>query len=600
VIQNASTPAPGAARNLADVLLATVERDPARVLLSRRDGSGWHDVTARQFLDEVTEVARGLVASGIGPGDRVGLMAKTRYEWTLCDFAVWFAGAVTVPVYETSSASQLAWVLSASGATACFVEGGSHARLLASVAGELPALATTWSFDTVAGTPGLDDLRDAGRGVDEEVLRQRRTAMDPDTLSTIIYTSGTTGRPKGCELSHGNFLSECSAAIEALPELFVPKDASTLLFLPLAHVFGRMIEVAVVMAGCRMGHSDLARLTKDLPAFRPTFVLAVPRVFEKVYDTARRKAAADGRGRVFDLAADTAIAWSKAMDGRGPGLLLRARHAVFDRLVYAKLRAVFGGRVEWAISGGAALGPRLAHFFRGIGITILEGYGLTETTAATAVNPPKAPRVGTVGRAFQGVDVRIADDGEVQIRGGIVFPRYWQDEDSSRAAFTADGWFATGDLGAIDDAGYLSITGRKKEILVTSGGKNVAPAPLEDAVRSSPLVSQCMLVGDERPYVAALVTLDPDALTGWLAAKGRPAQPASALTEDPEVRAEVQAAVDRANAAVSSAEAIFRFRILPEDITEASGHLTPTLKVKRAVVLRDFADEVESLYAGKH
>ena len=379
-----------------------------------------------------------------------------------------------------------------------------------------------------------------------------------------------------------------------LAELFEPEDASTLLFLPLAHVFGRMIQVACVMNGTRLGHSDLARLSRDLATFRPSFVLAVPRVFEKVYDTARRKAAADGKGRIFDRAADTAIAWSRAQDGRR-GPLLRLQHAVFERLVYGKLRTAFGGRVDWAISGGAALGPRLAHFFRGAGITVLEGYGLTETTAAATVNPPRGVRIGTVGRPLPGVDIRIGDDGEVLIRGGQVFVAYWHD-DASTDAFDSDGWFRTGDLGSVDTDGYLSITGRKKEILVTSGGKNVSPAPLEDLVRAHVLVSQCMLVGDERPHIGALVTLDPESLAAWLSFRGRPAAAPEELTDDADVRAEVQSAIDAANASVSSAEAIARFRILPEDLTQESGHLTPTLKVKRSVVLHDFAAEVESLY----
>jgi long-chain acyl-CoA synthetase len=590
------------ARNLADLVVAAAQRSPGAPLISRLGGNGaWTDLTSVQFLAEVRDVARGLVASGVQPGDRVGLMAKTRYEWTLCDFAIWYAGAVTVPVYETSSAEQLAWILEDSAAVACFVEGRSHVRLLESVSGSLPALRETWTFEPVDGTARLAELVEHGRAqlaeIPDEVLDARRTAAGPDDLATIIYTSGTTGRPKGCELTHGNFLTECASAVETLPELFEPEDASTLLFLPLAHVFGRMIQVALVMSTTRLGHSDLARLTRDLATFRPTFVLAVPRVFEKVHDTARRKAVSDGKGRIFDLAADTAVAYSEALDRGRPGPFLALRRAVFDRLVYGKLRAVLGGRVEWAISGGAALSPRLAHFFRGAGIRVLEGYGLTETTAASTVNTARASRVGTVGKPLRGLEVRIGDGGEVLVRGGHVFRRYWNVDSSD--VFTDDGWFRTGDLGRIDADGFLSITGRKKEILVTSGGKNVSPGPMEDVVRGFPLISQCMIVGDARAYVAALVTLDAEAVAAWLAASGRPAQEPAELTGDPAVLAEVQKAIDAANATVSSAEAIKKFRILPADISEATGHLTPTLKLKRSVISADFAEEIDSLFASR-
>jgi long-chain acyl-CoA synthetase len=588
-------------RNLADLVVAAARRQPDRATLSRHEDGSWSDVTARQYLEEVREVARGLVASGVAPGDRVALMARTRYEWTLCDFAIWYAGAVTVPVYETSSADQLEWILADSGAVALFVESTAHVRRLASVRERLPALRDVWSFDPAGDLPQLADLVEQGRSalaVTDDVLDARRAAAGPDDLATVIYTSGTTGRPKGCELTHGNFLAECGSAIESLPELFVGDDASTLLFLPLAHVFGRMVQVAVVMSGARMGHSDLARVTRDLVTFQPTFVLAVPRVFEKVHDSARRKAVNGGKERIFDAAAATAVAYSQALDRGRPGLVLRARREVFDRLVYGKIRDALGGRVRWAISGGAALAPHLAHFFRGAGVTVLEGYGLTETTAASSVNRPTRSKIGTVGVPLEGFEVSIADDGEVLIRGGHVFRRYWRNDDAA-TAFTADGWFRTGDLGVIDADGFLRITGRSKEILVTSGGKNVSPGPLEDIVRGAPLVSQVMLVGDERQYVAALVTLDAEALAAWLQAKGRPEQAPSELTDDPEVRAEVQRAIDAANDTVSAAEAIKKFRILPVDISEASGHLTPTLKLKRRVVLADFADEIESLYAGK-
>ncbi|MGZ4609006.1 MAG: AMP-dependent synthetase/ligase [Actinomycetes bacterium] len=587
----------GPPASLAEIVVQNARRSPDRVVLSRRAGNAWEPVTASQFAAQVSEVALGFLAAGVAPGDRVGLMAKTRYEWTLVDAALWAVGAVVVPVYETSSADQLRWILADSGAVGCVVESSSHAATLADVAADLPALRHRWVIDQVDGHPSLADLAASGRDQDPDELARRRAALSPEHLATIIYTSGTTGRPKGCELTHGNFLAEVTSAIEMLPELFEDEHASTLLFLPLAHVFGRMIQVAVLLKGVHMAHSDVARITRDLPTFRPTFVLAVPRVFERIYDTAQRKAAAGGKERIFRLAADTAVAYSQALESGRPSPLLRARRAVFDRLVYGKIKAAFGGRTEWAISGGAALGPRLGHFFRGVGVTVLEGYGLTETTAAATVNTRLASRIGTVGRPLPRFEVRVADDGEVLIRGGHVFRGYWGDPEATAAVLDGDGWFHTGDLGSLDSDGYLTITGRAKEILVTSSGKNVAPAPLEDVLRAHPLVSQAMVVGDGRASIAALVTLDEEALAAWLVQAGRPAAPAADVAEDPAVLAELRAAVAAANASVSSAEAIKSFRVLPVDLTESSGHLTPTLKLKRSVVMTDFSADVEALYS---
>jgi long-chain acyl-CoA synthetase len=582
--------------NLADIVVENARRTPDRVVLNRRQGGTWLPVTAAAFAEEVDRLALGFVAAGVRAGDRVGLMAKTRYEWTLVDVALWTAGAVTVPVYETSSAEQLRWILADSGAVGVVVESRGHVTMLAGIEQELPELHSSWTIDDVPGQRTLSQLVTEGEGQDRAELASRRADLTPGSLATIIYTSGTTGRPKGCELTHGNFLAEVFSAIEHLPELFEDEDGATLLFLPLAHVFGRMIQVAVLLAGVRTGHSDIARISKDLPAFRPTFVLAVPRVFERIYDTAQRKAVTGGKERIFAMATDTAITYSQALENGGPGLLLRARRALFDRLVYGKVKEAFGGQLRWAVSGGAPLGARLGHFFRGVGVTVLEGYGLTETTAATTVNTRSGTRVGTVGRPLPGFEVRIADDGVIHVRGGHVFSGYWRNPVATAAALDADGWFDTGDLGSFDD-GYLTITGRAKEILVTSSGKNVSPAPLEDVLRGHALVSQAVVVGDARPAVGALVTLDPESVDAWLRDSQRPPTPVAELVEDPEVLRHVQAAVDAANATVSSAEGIKRFRILPVDLTEASGHLTPTLKIKRSVVLRDFAADLEALYA---
>ncbi len=586
--------------HLVEVLHRSVARDPQRVLFGRRDGDSWGDVTAQQFLDEVNAVAKGFIASGVGVGDRVGIMSKTRFEWTLCDFALWSIAAIPVPIYETSSVDQVEWILADAQAVGCVVETKAHSWRLSVVRERVPGVTHLWQIEGGGDDlPGMQQLIEAGRDVSDDELTTRQSVLAGNVIATLIYTSGTTGRPKGCMLTHGNFVTECSSAIATLPELFEADDASTLLFLPLAHVFGRMIQVAVVMRGVKLSHSDPGRLVKDLAVVRPTFVLSVPQVFEKIFETARRRATADGRGAIFDRAAATAIAYSEALDRGRPGPLLALRHALFDRLVYGKLRAAFGGNVDVAISGGAPLGARLAHFFRGIGVTVLEGYGLTETTAAATVNSVDAQRIGSVGRALQGFEVRLAPDGEVLLRGGHVFGGYWRNDEATAAALDAEGWFHTGDLGHLDDDGYLTITGRLKEIIVTAGGKNIAPAALEDVLRAHPVVAQAMVVGDQRNFIAALVTLDQESLDQWMDDQGRGRQPVAEVTHDEQVRAAVQTAVDAANATVSGAEQIKRFEILPVAWTEDSGHLTPTMKLKRTAVMEDFAREVEALYAAR-
>ncbi|MDP9398879.1 MAG: long-chain fatty acid--CoA ligase [Actinomycetota bacterium] len=582
--------------DLTDIVFEVAGQTPDFVLFLRPapSGSGWEEVSARQFLSEVLHAAKGLVACGVAPGDRVGLMSKTRYEWALLDFAVWCAGAVSVPLYETSSPAQVQWALADSGAVAAVVETDEHAATLASVRESLPALRQVWTLDRA----GVQDLVDAGRAVPEDEIPARRAELGSSSVATVIYTSGTTGEPKGCELTHGNFLAEVRGAIAWVPEVFSARDPAALLFLPLAHVLARAVQLMCVAGRVRIAHTaDARNLLPDLAEVRPTFLLVVPRVLEKVYNASEQRAQAGGKGRIFAAAAATSIAYSRALDSGRPGPMLRLRHALFDRLVYGKLRAALGGRVGHAISGGGPLGERLGHFYRGVGLSVLEGYGLTETTAASNVNTPRATRIGTVGKPLPGNAVRIADDGEVLLKGPVVFGGYAGNEAATREAFTSDGWLRTGDLGNLDDEGFLRITGRSKEILVTAGGKNVAPAVLEDRLRAHPLISQCMVVGDGRPYVAALVTLDEETLPGWLAARGRTVQPPADLVEDPDVLAAVQGAIDDANARVSRAESIKRFRILPVDFTQEGGELTPTLKLKRRRVLDRFADEVEALYS---
>jgi long-chain acyl-CoA synthetase len=579
--------------NLTDDVLHQVETRPDAVAFRRKLGGRWEDVTYAQFRDEVVAVARGLIAAGIQPGDRVGLLSRTRYEWTLVDYAIWWVGAATVPVYETSSPDQIAWILEDSGAIACVVETDEHLDRVRQTRDRTPDLEDLWVLEA----QGIETLTGLGTDVSDDEVESRRSAVTPDDMATVIYTSGTTGPPKGCVLTHGNFMFELGVATVELDRLFLDEDASTLLFLPLAHVFARIIQVGCVRAGAQIGHSpNIKELTTNLAEFRPTFLLAVPRVFEKVFNTASQRAHAEGKGRIFDAAAESAIRFSQAQDGSGPNLIRRARHALFDKLVYAKLRAALGGRTTYAISGGAPLGDRLAHFFRGIGVPVLEGYGLTETTAALTVNLPDAQRIGTVGRPLPGTEVKVDDGGELLFRGGQVFPGYWNNEEATKAALDQDGWFHSGDIGEIDDEGFVRITGRKREIIVTAGGKNVAPAALEDPIRAHPLVSQCMVVGEGKPFIAALITLDPDALRSW--AEQHDVDPASdRLARHSDVRTAIQKAVDEANAKVSQAESIRKFRILPIDWTEESGHLTPSLKLRRSVVMRDFADEVEALYS---
>jgi long-chain acyl-CoA synthetase len=579
---------------LADLPRRNADEDRAGVAFSRWSDGGWADVTHGTFLEEVRALAKGLVAAGVEVGDRVAIMSRTRYEWTLADFAIWTAGAVSVPVYETSSAEQVAWITGDSGAVAVIVETAAHAATLAEVRGHVPSLRDVWQIHS----GGLDELAVAGREVTDAELDARTAGLDRTSTATIIYTSGTTGRPKGCQLTHDNFMALCENTIERLGRVVLAEGAATLLFLPLAHVFARFVEVLCVSARTRMGHSsDIAHLLDDFATFRPTFILAVPRVFEKVYNSAEQKASAEGKGKVFAAAADTAIGYSKALDDGRVGPLLRVRHTVFDRLVYGRLRAAMGGRVEFAVSGGAPLGPRLGHFFRGIGLTVLEGYGLTETTAPATVNTPDLIKIGTVGPPLPGVAIEIADDGEVLVKGNNVFTGYRNNDAATQEALV-DGWLHTGDLGELDDDGFLRITGRKKELLVTAGGKNVAPAVLEDRLRSHPLVSQCMVVGDQKPFIAALVTLDEEMLPAWAANHDLPGLSMEDARTNDAVLAAIQRAVDDANRAVSKAESIRKFTVLAGDFTEDNGYLTPSMKLKRNLVMKDYAAEVERLYAG--
>ncbi|MFD4421496.1 AMP-dependent synthetase/ligase [Agromyces sp. NPDC058484] len=583
--------------NTTDLLVQRLAESPDSVLFSlpMSDG-GWSPVTTREFHDQVIALAKGLVASGIQPGDKIGLMCKTRYEWTLIDFATWFAGAVLVPVYETSSPAQVKWNLGDSGAIAVFVETPDHFARFDEVHPELPAIRNVWQIDL----GDLDKLAAAGAGVaDEEIERRRNLAVGSD-IATLIYTSGSTGKPKGCVLTHSNFVETSRNAAVALQEVVLdPNGASTLLFITTAHVFARFITVLCVHAGVRVGHQpDTKQLLPSLGSFKPTFLLAVPRVFEKVYNVSEQKAETGGKGKIFRAAADTAVAYSTAKESGKIPFGLKAKFALFDRLVYGKLRAAMGGNVKYAVSGSAPLGPRLGHFYHSLGITILEGYGLTETTAPATVNLATKSKIGTVGPALPGVSVRVADDGEIEVKGVNVFKEYWKNPEATAESFDGD-WFKTGDIGTFDSDGFLTITGRKKEIIVTAGGKNVAPAALEDPIRANPLIGQVVVVGDKKPFISALVTLDPEMLPVWLNNNDEDAgMSVEEASTNAAVLAEVQRAIDAANENVSRAESIRKFTILATEFTEASGHLTPKLSIKRNIILEDFSGQIEAMYSG--
>jgi long-chain acyl-CoA synthetase len=581
--------------NLTDMVWANAERFGNAVSFRRQVDGTWVDITARDFAAQVMAVAKGLIAAGLELGDRVGLVSKTRYEWSLLDFAIWAAGGVVVPIYETSSADQIEWILSDSGAKAVFVEASSHRALVDEVVGKLPELRHVWQIEGAAAA--VDELTALGAEITDEQVHERRGQVQADHTATLVYTSGTTGRPKGCTLTHRNLLSEVRSALSRFPEILTAGN-SLLLFLPLAHILARALALACVYSRATLGHTaDVKNLVADLGQFRPTFVVAVPRVFEKVYNGAKQKAHAGGKGKIFDAAEATSVAYSTALDNGGPGLGLRIKHAVFDKLVFAKLRAALGGRAIAAVSGGAPLGDRLSHFFRGAGIPVYEGYGLTETSAAACVTFKGQEKVGTVGLPVPGTSIRIAEDGEILIKGDIVFTGYWNNEAATKEALE-DGWFHTGDIGELDGEGFLKITGRKKEIIVTAGGKNVSPAQLEDRIRAHPLISQCMVVGDKQPFIGALITIDPEFFPSWKESHGKPASAeVPDLIEDADLLAEIQAVVDEANKSVSKAEAIRKFRVLPVDFTEAGGEMTPSLKLKRSVVATTYATDIDAIYA---
>ncbi|GMA92766.1 AMP-dependent synthetase/ligase [Homoserinibacter gongjuensis] len=581
--------------NATDLLVDRVAATPDSPLfaLPTADG-GWEDVSTAEFHRQVVALAKGFIAAGVQPGDKIGFICRTRYEWTLVDFATWFAGAVLVPIYETSAPAQIAYTLNDSGASAIIVETAEHFARFDEVRADLPQIEKVWQMHL----GDLEKLVDGGGEVTDAQVEERRTLASGSDLATLIYTSGSTGTPKGCVLTHSNFVELSRNAAVAMKEVVEP-GSSTLLFITTAHVFARFISILGVHAGVKVGHqADTKQLLPALGSFKPTFLLAVPRVFEKVYNSAEQKAAAGGKEKIFRKAADVAIAHSKALDAGKVPLGLKLQFALFDKLVYGKLKAAMGGRVRYAVSGSAPLGLRLGHFFRSLDVKILEGYGLTETTAPATVNIVSKFKIGTVGTALPGVGIKIADDGEVLVKGIDVFDGYWNKPEETAAVFSGE-WFHTGDIGSLDDEGYLTITGRKKEIIVTAGGKNVAPAALEDPIRANPIVGQVVVVGDQKPFISALITLDPEMLPVWLNNNGEAGDMSVAdAARNPKVIAEVQRAIDLANAKVSRAESIRKFKILDIEFTEASGHLTPKMSIKRHEIVKDFAPLIEELYSG--
>jgi len=581
-----------------DTVFVRARNSPNATVFRRQVDEQWLDVTAAEFEQLVVGVAQGLIAAGIEQGDRVALMSSTRFEWSVLDYAIWAAGGVTVPIYETSSAGQVEWILEDAEPVLLILENDAHVLETKDVVAAAPSVRTTFVIENASGTDAVQALIDGGAAVSEDQVHQRVSALASSDPATLIYTSGTTGRPKGVQLTHANLLAESLGIRETSLKSLMRQGRSTLMFLPLAHVLARAVSIASFDAGVTLGHTnDIPNLVATFGTFQPDFILSVPRVFEKVFNTAKQKAHADGKGKIFDLATECAVAWSEAQDTGGPGIVLRAKHTVFDKLVYGKLRAALGGKCELAISGGAPLGSRLGHFYRGIGVTIYEGYGLTETTAAFAVNTIGFQRVGSVGRPLPGNTVRIAEDGEIQLRGPVVFDGYWRNEVATAESLD-DGWFRTGDLGSVDDDGYITISGRKKELIVTAGGKNVSPAGLEDQLRAGALISQAVVVGDQKPFIGALITLDPDAFDRWKSSHGKAADATAAdLQTDPELVAEIDAAVADANKSVSHAESIKKYRLLPHDFSEENGELTPTMKLKRNVITAAYADEIESIYA---
>ncbi|MEV5934418.1 AMP-dependent synthetase/ligase [Streptomyces sp. NPDC093250] len=591
---------------LADSLFATADESPTLPVLAHRagpDSSTWEEITAVEFRDKVVGLAKGLIASGISPGARVAIMARTRHEWTLLCHALWTVGAEVVPVYPTSSRDQVEWILRDAGCVAVLVEDEQSVMTVGSVCAALPRLRHVWQLDAGA----LDQLVARGEFIPLATVDSMRRIVLPDSTAVIAYTSGTSGHPLGCALSHRGLAFICDTLLEGWGHTAAPpgERGAVLAFLPFSHVYGLMIQSLCVRGGLLMAHEpDLSgeALSSALRTFRPTYLYAVPSLLEKIYKNFLRAAQQHGRGALFERAADTARDFAAAVErqrlgrGSGPGFDLRLQHALYERTVYRKLRAALGGRVQRGTCGGSPLNRDLSLFYEGIGIYVHDGYGLTETSGGITMQPFGREKSGTVGQALPGMQIRVADDGEILVRGPSVFQGYVGDEAATRAALRG-GWLATGDLGKLDSEGYLTITGRKKDIIITSSGKSVAPAALEQRLRMHPLVHQAVVVGDNRPCVGALITLDPDFLADWRAALSLPGDAsAREAREENALREEIARAVAAANSSVSRSESIRVFRVLPEPFDVTNGLLTPSMKLRRDEIVHRYALEIDAMY----
>lgn len=578
--------------NIFSILEGRAERTPDDSVVEYKNAAGnWDSFTAEQFVAEVTALAKGLLARGVKKGDSVAILSHTRWEWTALDMAILSIGALTVPIYETNSAAQVKTIFNDAKVSMVFAEDDTQREKIDAIRDQAAYLKDVYVIELGA----LDTLKEFGKAVTNDEFVKAKSSVKGSDLATIVYTSGSTGAPKGIELTHSNFVSIVYNGAKSMPDIAYKPNRRLLLFLPLAHVFARYMQFFCFASNCTLGlSSNLATILADFQDFKPTFLLAVPRIFEKVYNAASQKAGKGFTGSIFKRATITARKWShdQQSDKHIP-LGTSIAHGIYSKLVYKEILSALGGNVEFAVSGGAPLDAKIAHFFNGVGLPLLEGYGMTETTAPASVNPTKGYKIGTVGIPLAGMSFGVGDDGEILIKGPSVCHGYHNHPEITEEQIT-DGWLHTGDLGDIDDDGFITITGRKKDLIITAGGKNVSPGVLEASVMSSPVVSQCLVIGDRRPFIAALITLDLEDTNSWLKAQG--GTPVATLDEartNPIVRTEVERAVDAANALVSRAESIRKFEILNDDFTQENDMMTPSLKAKRAVITKAYAKLID-------
>lgn len=580
--------------NLFDLLDNRAKRDPEGAMIEYKGDDGtWHPYSAQVFRDMVIDLAKGLVGLGVNKGDSVAIVSRTRWEWTALDMAIMSIGALTVPVYETNSASQVSWIFNDSKVTLAIAEDDGQRDKIESVRDEVPTLRNVFVIE--AG--GLNAIKTYGESVTDAEFWEYKEASHGDDRATIVYTSGSTGTPKGVELTHRNFAFLVLSALQYMPRAGAWPNRRLLLFLPLSHVFARFLEFFSFGGTISLAlSSNMKTMVKDFETFGPTLLLAVPRVYEKVYNAASQRAGTGFAGKMFMRAAENAREWSKA-EQKGEQLPITGRiaHAFYEQVVYKKIRTIFGPNADFAITGGAPMDSELSHFFNGIGMPVLEGYGMTETCGPVCVSLPEDNRIGTIGMPMCGITAGIAEDGELVVKGPLVCKGYHNNPGVTTQQIT-DGWLHTGDLGDISEDGFISITGRKKDLIITAGGKNVSPGPLEASVMTSPVVNQCLVIGDKKPFVAALVTLDLADANNWLESQGAKPEPdLASLAKNAIVHAEVERAVNAANEGVSRAESIRKFEILPDEFTEANGMLTPSLKTRRAQIVEHYRELIDDV-----